>query len=79
MRSRFLVAVAVLVAAAYGLYLRSDAYRNGNRLFYSDRRPTRAGRVVGRALSIVYGSGLGPSFLVSLETVGRRSGRRSTR
>jgi hypothetical protein len=70
---RVLLAVAALIGA-YLLYLRSDAHRNGNRLFYREGRPNALGRAVGRASSFLYGLGIGPSFLVSLETIGRRTG-----
>jgi deazaflavin-dependent oxidoreductase (nitroreductase family) len=46
------------------------------KLFYRDRRPTRGGRALNRWWARAYGSGLLPSWLVSLETVGRRSGQR---
>ena len=70
--------VALTVGALTGgllLYHRSDGYRNGNRPFYRDGRPTRAGRAFGRAWSVVAGLGLTPSYIVSLETTGRRTGR----
>lgn len=44
------------------------------RLFYRDRRPTLAGKALNRWWARAYGSGLLPSSLVSLETVGRRTG-----
>lgn len=72
--ARLLLALGAL-AGAYGLYLRSDAYRNGNRLFYRDGRPNRLGRGVGRLEALLYGCGAGPSFLVALETTGHRSGK----
>ena len=46
------------------------------KMFYRNRRPTRAGRTLNRWWARAYGLGLLPSFLVSLETVGRRSGER---
>ena len=61
--------------AAYGLYHRTDAYRHGNRLFYRDGRPNRAGRVFGDFWTLVGGLGLTPSYLVALETTGYRTGR----
>ncbi len=39
-------------------------------------RPNRVGRAVAELSSWLYGSGLLPSFLVSLETTGYRTGRR---
>jgi deazaflavin-dependent oxidoreductase (nitroreductase family) len=66
----------VALAGAYYLYLRSDLHRRGNRLFYRDGRPNRVGRAVASLSSAVYGSGLLPSFLVSLETTGHRTGQR---
>jgi hypothetical protein len=44
-------------------------------LFYKDGRPTRAGIRLNRWWARLYGTGLLPSWLVSLETVGRRSGQ----
>jgi len=64
----------VALAIAYALYLRSDAYRHGNRLFYRDGRPNRAGRAFGRFWAIVGTAGLGPSYVATLETLGHRSG-----
>lgn len=46
------------------------------KLFQRDRRPTRAGVRLNRWWARAYGSGLLPSWLVSLETVGRRTGQR---
>ncbi len=46
------------------------------KLFYRDRRPTRAGVRLNRWWARAYGTGVLPSWLVSLETVGRRSGKR---
>ena len=76
--SRLLLSSVVGLAGAYALYLRSDAHRNGNRLFYRDGRPNIAGRAAGRAWALVSGLGLGPSFLVALETTGYQSGRVSS-
>jgi hypothetical protein len=69
------VAVAALVAA-YAWYLRSDFHRRGNRLYYTGGRPNRLGRAVAQMSSAIYGTGLLPPFLVSLETTGYRTGRR---
>ena len=63
---------------AYALYHRTRWYREGNRLFYADRRPNRAGRAFGDFWVKVSNAGLGPDFFVSLETVGHRTGRRSS-
>jgi F420H(2)-dependent quinone reductase len=68
-------AIAALGAMGYALYLCSDAHRHGNRLLYQDGRPNPLGRAVGRLWSLVDGWGIGPSFFVSLETVGHRTGR----
>jgi len=76
--SRILLSGAVGLTAAYALYLRSDAHRHGNRLYYRDGRPNPFGREVGRAYALVCGLGLGPSWAVALETVGRRTGRVSS-
>ncbi len=73
--SRLLLLGAVGSACAYALYLRSDAHRHGNRLFYRDGRPNAAGRWVGRGYAVVLGLGLGPSWAVALETTGHRTGR----
>jgi deazaflavin-dependent oxidoreductase (nitroreductase family) len=64
-------------AAAYALYHRTDAYRHGNRLFYREGRPNRLGRAAGELWVAAADRGLTPSYLVSLETVGHRTGRRS--
>ena len=75
-RRRRIVAVALAsVAAAYGVYHLTPWYRNGNRLFYDDRRPNRAGRVFGDLWVRAADAGLSPSYLVALETVGHRSGQ----
>lgn len=63
------------LVCAYGLYLRSGAYGNGNRLFYRDGRPNPAGRAFGNAWSLVSGLGLTPSYMVALETTGHLTGR----
>jgi hypothetical protein len=81
MRRRALGRVVVLVLGAvlgaYALYHRTDAYRNGNRLFYRDGRPNRAGRIFGDLWVAAADRGLTPSYVVALETVGHRSGRRT--
>ena len=64
--------------AAYGLYHRTRWYREGNRLFYTDGRPNRAGRAFGDLWVAVNKRGIGPDWSVSLETVGHRTGRRSS-
>ena len=63
--------------AAYGLYHRTRWYREGNRLFYANRRPNPAGRAFGTLWVKVANAGLGPDFFVTLETVGRKTGRPS--
>jgi deazaflavin-dependent oxidoreductase (nitroreductase family) len=73
-RSWLLIALGALVGA-YIWYLRSEAYRNGNQLFYRDGRPNRAGRALAVAWSRLAGIGLTPDWFVSLETIGRRTGR----
>ena len=45
------------------------------RPFYRNRRPTKLGRWLNRAWAAVYALGVLPSFLVALETKGRRTGR----
>jgi deazaflavin-dependent oxidoreductase (nitroreductase family) len=72
---RILLGGVVASACAYGLYHRTDAYRSGNRLFYSDGRPNRAGRLFGDWWALIGGLGLTPSYLVTLETTGHRTGR----
>ncbi|HEX8969797.1 MAG TPA: nitroreductase/quinone reductase family protein [Chloroflexota bacterium] len=74
-RASILVAVVVL-AAAYAWYLRSEYHRRGNRLFYRQGRPNRLGRAVAGLWSTMAGLGMPPSFLVSLETTGYRTGQR---
>jgi hypothetical protein len=71
------VLVLGAVLGAYALYHRTEAYRNGNRLFYRDGRPNRAGRAFGDLWVAAADRGLTPSYLVALETVGHRSGRRT--
>jgi deazaflavin-dependent oxidoreductase (nitroreductase family) len=76
-RNRIVATAAVAtLATAYSFYLRSGAYRNGNRLFYHSGRPNRAGRAFGSAWALAAGLGLTPAFIVSLETTGSRTGRR---
>jgi deazaflavin-dependent oxidoreductase (nitroreductase family) len=70
-----LVGLAVL-AAAYAWFLRSEYHRRGNRLFYRQGRPNRLGRGVAALWSAMAGLGMPPSFLVSLETTGYRTGQR---
>src|SRR6266496_5761311 len=77
MAGRTMLAVAVLIVA-YAWYLRSDLHRHGNRLFYRNRRPNPVGRAVAQLSSAIYGTSVLPSFLVSLETIGHRTGRRHT-
>ena len=45
------------------------------RWLYRGRRPNAVARVVNRATAAVHAWGLAPNFLVTLEVVGRRSGR----
>jgi hypothetical protein len=71
-----LVAIVGLAAGAYAWYLRSEYHRQGNQLFYRDGRPNRLGRAFAGLWSVLAGSGMPPSFLVSLETKGYRTGRR---
>lgn len=72
------VKVLGLGLVVYALYHRTRWYREGNRLFYADRRPNRAGRAFGQLWVGAARLGIGPAFFVSLETVGHRSGRRSS-
>jgi deazaflavin-dependent oxidoreductase (nitroreductase family) len=69
-----MVALAAL-AVAYARYLMSDAYRDGNRLFYRAGRPTGAGKAFGRFWTTLADRGLTPAYVVTLETTGHRSGR----
>lgn len=73
--ARLCVGGVLALVVAYALYLRSDAHRHGNRLFYRDGRPNALGRTVGRVYAAAIGAGIGPDWAVVLETVGRRSGR----
>jgi len=70
-----IIAIAVL-AGTYAWYLQSEYHRRGNRLFYRAGRPNRLGRAVAGLWSALAGLGMPPSFLVSLETMGCRTGRR---
>jgi deazaflavin-dependent oxidoreductase (nitroreductase family) len=72
-----LVLILGAAGGAYALYHRTDAYRHGNRLFYGDGRPNRLGRAAGDLWAAAADRGLSPSYLVSLETVGHRTGRRT--
>jgi hypothetical protein len=71
------VVVVAAVAAGYFRYLRSPAYADGNPLFYRAGRATGPGRVFGRFWSILADRNLTPSFIVTLETVGWKTGRHS--
>jgi hypothetical protein len=73
-----LVGILGVVGSAYALYHRTRWYRDGNRLFYADGRPTRAGKAFGDVWVAVNRRGIGPDWSASLETVGHRTGRRST-
>ena len=63
---------------AYGLYHRTHWYREGNQLFYAKGRPNRAGKAFGDFWVAVNGRGIGPEWMVSLETVGWKTGKRSS-
>jgi hypothetical protein len=65
-----------VLACAYAWYLRSDYHRRGNRMFYRQGRPNLLGRAVAALWSAMAGLGMPPSFLVSLETTGYRTGQR---
>ena len=77
MIGRGIVLVLGLAGAAYALYHRTDAYRRGNSLFYRDGRPNRAGKAFGKLWAAAADRGLTPSWVVALETVGHRTGRRT--
>jgi hypothetical protein len=69
MRRRLLyVAGFIAVALAVQWFL-------PNNVFYQRRRPTKTGRAVNGLWARVYGIGILPSFLSTLETTGSRSGR----
>jgi deazaflavin-dependent oxidoreductase (nitroreductase family) len=77
-----LVAVVVVgavaaIVVAYLRYARSPAYSDGNPLFYREGRATGPGRVFGRVWSMLADRSLTPSFIVTLETVGWKTGRHS--
>jgi len=81
---RLAVAAAIAGGAAlaatvvvYARYARSPAYSDGNPLFYREGRATGPGRAFGRLWSSLAGRNLTPSFIVTLETVGWRTGRHS--
>jgi deazaflavin-dependent oxidoreductase (nitroreductase family) len=63
---------------AYALYHRTRWYREGNRLFYANGRPNRAGKAFGDFWVKVSNAGLGPEFFVALETIGNKTGRHSS-
>ena len=73
-----LVGILGTCLVAYALYHRTHWYRQGNGLFYANGRPNRAGRAFGGLWVAVNGRGLGPAWMVSLETVGHRTGKRSS-
>jgi hypothetical protein len=74
-RLSILGTIATLVAA-YLWYLQSEYHRRGNQLFYRGGRPNGLGRAVAGLWSRLAGMGLPPSYLVSLETTGYRTGLR---
>lgn len=45
------------------------------RWFYRGGRPNRVARVLDRGTSALYARGIAPNYLITLEVVGRRSGR----
>jgi deazaflavin-dependent oxidoreductase (nitroreductase family) len=63
---------------AFGLYHRTRWYREGNRLFYTEGRPNRAGKAFGAFWVAVNSRGVGPDWMVSLETVGRKTGKHNS-
>lgn len=67
---RALVVAGVLIAATA-----AAAFLAPNRVWYRNRRPTRAGKAFGNAWVAVTSRGLTPAFAVTLETCGRRSGK----
>ena len=73
-----LVGILVTGLGAYALYHQTRWYREGNQLFYTNRRPNRAGRAFGDFWVAVSNRGAGPDWMVSLETVGHRTGRPSS-
>lgn len=58
------------------VYERTDAFRRGNRLYYRDGHATAPGKAFARFWTALAGLGLVPPAIVSLETIGARSGRR---
>jgi hypothetical protein len=58
------------------LYERTDAFKRGNRIYYRDGRATAAGRAFARFWTSLASVGVVPPVIVSLETIGSRSGRR---
>jgi hypothetical protein len=50
--------------------------RRLERWLYRGRRPNAVARAVNGAWAFVYGLGIAPNYLVTLEVVGRKSGRR---
>lgn len=51
------------------------ALPNINRWLYRGRRPNALARVLNHGTAFVYGLGIAPDYLVTLEVPGRRSGR----
>ncbi len=71
------LAVGVGVFVAFEVaYEQTDAFRRGNRLYYRDGRATRPGIAFARFWTALSRVGLTPPMVVSLETIGSRSGLR---
>jgi deazaflavin-dependent oxidoreductase (nitroreductase family) len=70
-----LAALGLCGYAAWRLYLRSRAYQAGNPLFYRHGRPNVLGRVFNALTASLAARGAGPASLVTLETIGYRTGR----
>jgi hypothetical protein len=76
-RVALILAIAVAAFLAFELaYERTEAFREGNRLYYRNGRATAAGRGFARFWTTLARLGLVPPIVVSLETIGARSGRR---
>jgi hypothetical protein len=71
-----IAAVVGMLVVIELLYERTNAFRRGNRLYYRDGRATRAGVAFARLWSLLSRFGLTPPLIVSLETIGSRSGQR---
>ena len=70
-----MIASSIAVTGNALARLASEAMMNLERWLYRGGRPNRVATIVNRCWAAVYALGLAPKYLVTLEVVGRRSGR----